>query len=280
MDISICSFSFHRLLAAGKQDIFQYIKDCQALGCTYLDPWNAHLAPIRSGDDVLYVGQNPGQTKTFLTAADDDYLVKIKAVAQAAGLPFGCIAADGAHIYDDKPDARKANRARAYRWIDVAHKLGAKFVRIDAGGPEDMPADVYAIIKEGYADVIAFARARGVEILVENHWGPSCIPGNVVRMMEDIPGLGLLWDSHNWKAGLMAEGRTRTVKYARVTHIKSFAFDAQGNEITPGEDVAAAIKMLKQAGYKGCWGVESVPKDGEEIKGARETIALIKRLGA
>ncbi len=56
MQIGICSYSFHRLLADGKQDIFQYIRDCKALGCTQLDPWNAHLSDLKSGDDVLRLG--------------------------------------------------------------------------------------------------------------------------------------------------------------------------------------------------------------------------------
>jgi hypothetical protein len=37
------------------------------------------------------------------------------------------------------------------------------------------------------------------------------------------------------------------------------------------------MKLLLDAGYAGCWGVESVPKDGNEIEAARKTIALIKR---
>ncbi len=56
LQISIGSFSFHRLLAAGKQDIFQYILDCKALGCTQLDPWNAHLSSLQSGDEIITAG--------------------------------------------------------------------------------------------------------------------------------------------------------------------------------------------------------------------------------
>ena len=46
MELAICSYSFHRLLAAGQQDILRYIADCRELGCTQLDPWNGHLAPV------------------------------------------------------------------------------------------------------------------------------------------------------------------------------------------------------------------------------------------
>ena len=52
MELSICSYSFHRLLAAGKQDIVRYIADCKELGCTQLDPWNGHLSIDATADDL------------------------------------------------------------------------------------------------------------------------------------------------------------------------------------------------------------------------------------
>ena len=275
MQIGICSFSFHRLLADGKQDIFQYIEDCKALGCTQLEPWNAHLAELKSNDDVSHVGRKPGQFQ-HLTAADTDYIARVRQAADKAGLPFGCIAVDGAHIYEPSEEARQANRERAYKWLDIAHQLGASQIRIDAGGPEDMPDDVFAIIREGYRDLIDRAAPMGIEIVVENHWGPTVIPDNVIKLLEGIDGLGLLLDMHNWKPELRAEGRRVCAPYATATHIKTFDFDADGNEISE-EDVPTAIRLLLEAGYKGCWGIESVPKNGEEIEAARKTIALLKR---
>src|SRR5436853_6505312 len=94
MEYGICSYSFHRLLAAGKQDIFKYITDCKELGCTQLAPWNAHLSVIRSGDAVLHAGHNPSQSQ-HLTAADEDYIDRVKPAAFSSGLPLGTIAADG-----------------------------------------------------------------------------------------------------------------------------------------------------------------------------------------
>ena len=46
MELSICSYSFHRLLEAGQQDVFKFISDCHALGCTQLDLWNGHLPSL------------------------------------------------------------------------------------------------------------------------------------------------------------------------------------------------------------------------------------------
>ena len=273
--IGICSFSFHRLLAAGRQDVFQYIEDCKALGCTQLDPWNAHLSPVKDGDAVLHAGRNP-HASHHLSAADERYVDEVRRAADAAGLPFGTVAVDGAHVYEPTKEARGANRAKAYRWIDVAAKLGAGQVRIDAGGPEEMPDDVFEIIADGYRDLIDRAGARRVEVLLENHWGPTVVPANIERLCETVEGLGLLFDTHNWKPELREEGWRRCAKYARATHVKTFDFDAGGNPVDV--DVATPLRLLRHAGYSGTWGIESVPTDGDEIGAARKTIDLIRRL--
>jgi len=273
MRIGICSFSFHRLLAAGKQDVFDYIKVCKELGCTQLDPWNAHLAMLKEGDSVIHAGSNPD--KADLEACEDEYLDRVVETAREVNLPFGCIAVDGAHIYEEDPAAREANRRLAYRWLDVAERLGAEQVRIDAGGPEDMPDEIFRIILDGYADLVARARDKGVEVLTENHWGPTQSPDNVVRLLDAAEGVGLLFDSHNWQRDRQHEGWERCGRYARAAHLKTFSFDENGNE--PSVDLGKFIGLLKESGFDGCWGVESMPEDGDEIEGARKTIALIRR---
>jgi sugar phosphate isomerase/epimerase len=275
LPIGVCSFSFHRLLAAGKQDVFQYILDCKSLGCTQLDPWNAHLSPVKDGDAVLHAGKNPHRSH-HLSAADAQYIDRVRAAADRAGMPFGTIAVDGAHVYEPTPEARDVNRANAYRWIDVARRLGAKQVRIDAGGPEEMPDDVFEVIVRGYQDLIARAGEHRIEVLLENHWGPTKVPANVEKLCTAVKGLGLLYDTHNWKPELRAEGQRRCAKFARATHVKTFGFNLDGTPIDV--DVETPVCLLQQAGYSGTWGVESVPRDGDEIGGARKTIELIRRL--
>lgn len=274
MKFSICSFSFHRLLADGKQDMFQYITDCKRLGAAELDPWNAHLSVVKDEDAVLEAGHDP--ENAALSAQSDAYLDKVKAAAEAAGLPFGCIAVDGAHIYEDTPEERAHNRAIAYRWLDVAEKLNARQVRIDAGGPEEMPDDIFTIIVEGYQDLVARGQEKGVEILIENHWGASKHPENVVKLIEAVDGLGLLLDTNNWAEGKQIQGWEMCAPYARATHIKTFRFDEDGRE--PSVDIAKAMHILLDAGYDGVWGIESVPKDGDEYEGVKKTIALMERV--
>ena len=277
MDLSICSYSFHRLLEEGGQDVFKYISDCHTLGCTQLDLWNGHLPSLLDDETRAPSSFTPDYAK--LSADEVDYLTRIKAAADGVGLPFGCLAVDGAHIYESSPEARQAQQIKAYRWLNIAEQLSAQQIRIDSGGPTELPEDVLEIIVRGYNDLIPRAGEKGIEVVIENHWGASRIPENVIRILEAVPGLGLLFDTGNWPDELRETGWTRCARYARATHLKTYAFDAEGNETTV--DIPRAMRILQEAGYQGSWGIESVPRQGDEIEAARKSVALIRRvLGA
>ena len=274
MDLSICSYSFHRMLEEGQQDVFKYISDCQSLGCTQLDLWNGHLPSLL--DDEARSPSTFTPEYAQLSADELDYLARIKAAADDAGLPFGCLAVDGAHIYEPTVEARQAQRIKAHRWLNIAEKLGTQQIRIDSGGTAEMPEDVFDIIVSGYNDLIPRAGEKGMEIVIENHWGASHIPANVIKILDAVQGLGLLFDTGNWPKELRESGWTQCARYARATHIKTFAFDADGNETTV--DIPRAMHLLQEAGYQGSWGIESVPREGDEIEAARKSVALVRRV--
>lgn len=254
MRYGICSYSFHRTFARGDMDIFSYITWCKHEGFTQLDPWQKHL---EQGFE------------------DDAFLARVKAAADGVNLPFGCIAVDGAHIYEPTAAGRAANRRIAYRWLDIADRLGATQVRIDAGGREESFDEIRDIVVEGYQDLIGRARTKGIEVLIENHWGPTRDPDVLHRLLDAVDGLGLLFDSGNWPAGTHERAWAMYAKYARNSHMKARAFDEAGNETT--WDIPKAIGLLRQTGYDGCWGIESEPGNGDEIEIALKMLALIKR---
>ncbi len=274
MELSICSYSFHHLLEAGKQDVFQYISDCHALGCTQLDLWNGHLPSLL--DDEARSPSSFTQEYAQLSAAEMDYLARIKASAAGVGLPFGCLAVDGAHIYESTPEKQQAQRIKAYRWLNIAEQLSAQQIRIDSGGTPEMPDEMLEIIAAGYNDLIPRAGEKGMHIVIENHWGASRVPENVVRILEAVPGLGLLFDTGNWPEGQREKGWSMCARYARATHIKTYAFDAEGNESTV--DIPRAVHILQAEGYQGSWGIESVPRQGDEIEAAKKSVALVRHL--
>ncbi|GIK73530.1 MAG: hypothetical protein BroJett021_25180 [Chloroflexota bacterium] len=255
MRYSLCSYSLHRTVDAGQMDLFGYFNFCKETGYTQLDPWNFHLKQAYD---------------------DNGFLAEVKAAAAETGLPMGCIAVDGAHIFEPTEDARAENQARRYRWLEIAHALGAEQMRIDAGGREQAFDEIFDIVVDGYKDIIARAQPLGVEIVIENHWGPSNHPDAMHRLLAAVPGLGLLFDSYNWPKGTHEQAWRECVKYARLTHFKTFSFDADGNE--PEWDLPRLIGLLQGAGYQGAWGIESTPYDGDEIGAARKSIALLKRV--
>jgi sugar phosphate isomerase/epimerase len=256
MDYSLCSYSVHRTAAAGQMDVFGYIDFCKEVGFTILDPWMKHL---EAGYD------------------DDSFIDQVKAAGDKVDLPFGCIAVDGAHIYEPTAEGRAANRQRAYRWIDITQRLGGAQVRIDAGGRNNETADqIFDLVVDGYQDIIAYAKPKGIEIVIENHWGPFKDPDNLERLLKAAPGLGLLFDSYNWPEGAQRRAWDQHAQYASITHFKTFSFDANGND--PEQDIAGVIAILQKNGYQGCWGIESTPYDGDELGAARKTLALLKRI--
>jgi hypothetical protein len=273
MRLSIGGYSFHLLFESGQQDIVRYITDCKRFGATQLDAWNEQFALIQKADDTVKVGPDP--LRAQLTAEDKAYLARVRKAADDAGLPFGCIAVDGAHLYEPTPEAREENRRLADRWLDVARILGAPQVRIDAGGPEEMPDDIFELIVAGYKDLLARAAAKGIEVLMENHWGPSLHPENVVRILEAVDGLGLLFDTNNWAPGVQERGWELCARFARSSHFKTFQFDEAGND--PSVNLHKAVRLLVESGYDGCWGIESCPVDGDEYGAVEKTAALIRR---
>ena len=137
-----------------------------------------------------------------------------------------------------------------------------------------MPDDEFEIIIEGLADLKKRCDEAGLELVMENHFGASVIPDNVVRILE-TSRIGLLLDSFNWARGKEAEGWLKCAKYARACHIKTFAFADDGEELTM--NIGSFVRLMKKTGYRGPWGVESVPIDGDELGAASKTIALIRR---
>jgi sugar phosphate isomerase/epimerase len=291
VNLSLCSYSFHRKLEAGQHDVFQYIADCQALGCTLLDLWNGHLptlldqpgcvggralAAVPAPPDTTAAAEAPPSRDWLLLPEETAFLDEVRAAADAAGLPMGCLAVDGAHLYEPTVEARALHHRRATRWCQIAARLGARQIRIDSGGPEDMPDEVFALIVAGYQDLLGRAGRLGLEVVMENHWGASRIPANVVQILEAVPDLGLLFDTGNWPPGQHEAAWAQCARFATATHIKTRAFDGDGNETT--WNIPLAVSYLRAAGYDGSWGIESVPAEGDEFEAARRSLELVRRL--
>lgn len=222
MNISIASYSFHGLLAEGKMDLFGYLESCK---------FRYH---VQSAD--IWNGMFP--------STDADFLKKVKDGLEERQLVLANLCVDGPHIWENDSAAREKNYKDALTYLHAAEFLGAKTIRIDAGGQGDtFTNEQFDLIVKRYKEYAQIAYDRGFKAGPENHWGPEAVPENMKRICEavDHPGFGLLLHFHgNAGDALMAP-------WAMHTHI---SWDIAENHLEE------SLKTLLTVGYKGYWGVE------------------------
>lgn len=221
--VSVASYAFHGLLAAGKISVFGYLESCKYRYQVEADIWNGMLA-----------------------STDKDYLVKVREELDARGLALANLCVDGAHIWENDPDARQKNYRNALAHLEAAEILGARTVRIDAGGDHqarEFTNEQFDHIVARFSEFAQRASDNGYKVGPENHWGPEVLPENMHRICQavDHPAFGVLLH-------LRGDAGDRVMApWAMHTHISW--------EITEGP-LVACMGMLRDAGYQGFWSVE------------------------
>jgi sugar phosphate isomerase/epimerase len=228
MQIGIASYAFHGLLREGKMDVFGYLESVKyRYGLQVADIWNG-----------------------MLPSMDLDDLAKVKDALQERELTLANLCVDGAHIWEDDAETREAHHQNALASLRAAAFLGARTLRIDAGGAGDVfTTEQFDLVIQRYREYTAFAADHGFRVGPENHWGPERVFGNMERIFQavDHPSFGLLLHFGNW-AGL-APDEADAAMAPRAMHMH------MSWQITEGP-LAAKMETLREAGYSGCWSIE------------------------
>lgn len=173
-----------------------------------------------------------------------DYARELRRAADAAAMPIANYTI-GADFLGGSGGDLQAEIARVQREVDVAEILGAPGMRHDATG--GFPAghtgpkgfdDALPRLAEGCRAVTAYAAAKGIKTMVENH-GFFCQDSERVEKLVNAtahPNFGVLVDIGNFycvdeDAG-MAVGRL--ARYAMHAHAKDFHLKP-GSGFHPGE---------------------------------------------
>jgi hypothetical protein len=234
MTISIASYAFHGLLERGMIDVFGYLESCRYR-------YNLRTADIWNG---------------MFPSTEDDFLLKVKEALVQRELSLENLCVDGAHIWENEPDLREINYANALAHMHAAELLGAKTIRIDAGGEgEVFTNEQFDLIVARYREFARRAYDGGYKVGPENHWGPEVVPANMKRICEavDHPGFGMLLHFRG------NPGDAVMAPWAMHTHISW--------DITE-ECLVESMEMLRAAGYQGCWGVEHHSSEHEYVRTA------------
>lgn len=175
----------------------------------------------------------------------------------------------GASTRLHEPDrrVREEQLDEARRYIDLAHRLGCRWVRVfpDRTVPGELRSATIERIGAGLASLAAFARGSGVGVLVESHGdfvnGKDLVA--IMRAAGDAPGAGLLWDTHHtvMTGREQPEDTWRLIgRYVHHTHIKDSKREGDGvRYVLTGQgevDVRRVVEVLERGGYAGYYGFE------------------------
>ncbi len=232
MKISIASFSFHGLRAAGMIDAFGYLESCKyRYGLDAADFWNGIVGP----DDLVL---------------QEAFQAKVKEALVEREMTLVNYHVDGCHVWEDDAAQREKHHQLALAHLKVGRAWGAKTMRIDAGGKGHVwSPEQFDIIVKTFKEYAKIAWDFGCRVGPESHWGPELVPDNMERLAKavDHSGFGILLHIGHWENVPEEEGDRRLAKWAVHTHI-----DARVTKTR----LDSAIGLLLDAGYQGYWGVE------------------------
>lgn len=164
-------------------------------------------------------------------------------------------------LHETDPARRAAQFDEARRFIDLAHKLKAPYVRVFGDRlvkGEAREATIKRII-EGMRELGEYARTSGVGVIIESHgdFTDSASLGAILKGAE-MATTGLLWDAHHtFVAGKEAPDVTfrNLSRYIRHTHLKDSRPEGQGvRYVLTGQGavpVRETVKVLVAGGYRG-----------------------------
>jgi sugar phosphate isomerase/epimerase len=244
MKVSIASYAFHGLLEQKMMDVFGYLETCKYR-------YHVNAADIWNG---------------FFPTIEDDFIDKVKQALDEREMVLANLCVDGPHIWEDDPTVRDEHYKTALAYLQVAKKLGAQTIRIDAGGRgETFTEEQFDLIVKRYKEYAQCAYDLGFKVGPENHWGAEAVPANMKRICEavDHPGFGMLLHFRgNAGDALMAP-------WAMHTHISWYIAEKCLDESLP---------MLRDAGFQGYYSVEHHSGKNEYTETGVQLARVIDRL--
>lgn len=247
-NFAIMSYSFHGLLSAGAIDIFGYLESMRyRYGLSTADIWNGYF-------------------KSY----DEDYIRLIKQHVDERGLTVVNLCCDGTHIWDKDEESRARNEALAWQCLRAAEILEAKSIRIDAGVWEDaFSEEQLAHVVGKYTEYCRRAASFGAKLGTENHWGATTYRQNMEQLFAAVPesNFSMLLHLGNWKEGNKDIHDREMIGRAMHIHM-DYEHCVDADRVMP---------PLAEAGYKGCWTIES-HKGVNEYNNVAFQLAQAKRV--
>lgn len=208
-------------------------------------------------------------------APTDSYLQRLKKNMRQTGTTGVLIMCDGEGPmgHPDKAVRMKAARNH-HKWVDYAAELGCHSIRANmrSGGKEpETAAAIDELLKrcaESFSALCEYAEKANINVLIENHGGPSSDPDVLVRLMKMVnkPNFGTLPDFGNFPKEINRyEAVRKLMPYAKGVSFKCYDFTPEAKETTI--DMDRMMKIVFEAGYHGWVGIEYEGRRLTEFEG-------------
>jgi sugar phosphate isomerase/epimerase len=197
---------------------------------------------------------------TLFEVPSEGYLKRLKKNAEDNGVTMVLI------MVDDEGDGcsptakeRRQFEINHRKWIDIASYLGCKAIRTNCRGPKDVSKEEalkYSI--ETYQMMMEYAVPAKISVLIENHGGISNDADWMVSLLKAVD---------NMYFGSYPDWREPGTEFDNVGYLQKmlpYAFGMSYRNQPTEELSAKMIRMARNAGYRGWYGIESSGRD--EIK--------------
>ena len=187
-------------------------------------------------------------------------LAETKKDLSALGLVVSDLGASS-RMHEKDPATREKQLDEGRRFIDLAHAMGVKYVRMfgDKIPEGEAKEDVMKRVVEGFQQMATHAKPAGVTVLIESH-GDFTHSGDLEVILTRVgsPHFALLWDAHHSFVAAQekpADTCAKLGKWVRHTHLKdSKPEGAERRYVLTGTGevpVKEQVRVLASSGYQG-----------------------------
>jgi len=207
---------------------------------------------------------------------DMTYLKDLNNRAKDNGVTNVLIMIDGEGDLGDQDETKRIKAIENhYKWIDAAHFLGCKSIRVNAAG-KGTKEEVKGQVVKSLSSLADYGKKGKINVIVENHGGISSHGDWLSDVLKTVgkKNCGSLPDFGNFYEYDRYKGVQELMPYAKGVSAKANVFKEDGYEAN--YDYDRLMKIVKDAGYRGYVGIEY---EGEiaEVEGIKKAKELLLR---
>ena len=118
-------------------------------------------------------------------AKDEAYLAELNKRAADHGVTNVLIMIDGEGSLSDEDSAKRDEAVENHKkWVDAAAVLGCHSIRVNTGG--NYSASNTEAAAEGCGKLAEYGKSKDINIICENHGGPSSDPDALIALIEAV----------------------------------------------------------------------------------------------